>query len=161
MCIQVSCSRTECVCTCGSVTVWTYWDRFGWPAAGTRWTVTTAAALMDSLCAPITAARLLVFGAPGLVGHHAVFPVGGAREPDTGEEQTGYNYTYQTFFFCTNCSLNFIQLPIYMCPGNLTNCNISYKPVSLENNCHFSLEKLIKGALFLTSSQHSGCFYLI
>lgn len=74
------------MCSCGSVTAWTHWDRFGQPAAGIRWTVTTAAALMDSFSAPITAARPPAFGVPGPVGHRAVCPVGRAREPDTGEE---------------------------------------------------------------------------
>lgn len=70
------------------MTVWTRWGRCGQPAAGIKWTATTAAVLMDSFSAPITAARLPVFGAPGLVGQRAVFPVGGAKEPDTGEERT-------------------------------------------------------------------------
>lgn len=41
---------------------------------------------MDSFCAPIRAAKLPVCGVHGPVGHPVVFPVGGAREPDTGEE---------------------------------------------------------------------------
>lgn len=73
------------MCSCGSATVLTHWDRFGQPAAGIRWTVTTAAALTDSSSAPMTAARPPAFGAPGPVGHHAAFPVDRARELDTGE----------------------------------------------------------------------------
>lgn len=69
------------------MTAWTRWDRFGRPAAGMRWTVTTAAALTDSSSAPITAARLLAVGAPGPAGRHAAFPVGRAREPDTGKDK--------------------------------------------------------------------------
>lgn len=41
---------------------------------------------MDNFVAPIRAAKLPVSGAHGPVGRPAVFPVGGAREPDTGEE---------------------------------------------------------------------------
>lgn len=41
---------------------------------------------MDSFVAPIRAAKLPVSGAHGPVGRPAVFPVGGAIEPDTGEE---------------------------------------------------------------------------
>ena len=85
VCFQASCSRTGCVCSCGSVTAWTRWDRCGRPAAGTRWTVTTAAALTDSSSAPITAARPPAPGAPGPAGRPAACPVGRAREPDTGE----------------------------------------------------------------------------
>lgn len=75
------------MCSCGSVTVRTHWDRSGRLAAGIRWTVTTAAALMDSSSAPITAARPPAVGAPGPVGHCAAFPVARARGPDTGEEK--------------------------------------------------------------------------
>ena len=71
----------------GNVTVWTRWDRSGQPAAGIRWTVTTAAALMGSSSAPITAARHPAFGAPGPAGRRVAFPVGRARKPDTGEER--------------------------------------------------------------------------
>lgn len=80
------------MCSCGSVTVWTHWDRFGQPAAGIRWTVTTAAALMDSSSAPITAARPPARGAPGPVGRHAACPVGRDREPDTGEGKETHKY---------------------------------------------------------------------
>lgn len=41
---------------------------------------------MEYFYAPIRAAKLPVCGAPGLIGHPAVFLVGEAREPDTGEE---------------------------------------------------------------------------
>lgn len=82
------------MCSFGSVTVWTHWDRPGQPAAGIMWTVTTAAALTDSSSAPITAASLLVVGAPGPAGLHAVFPVGRAREPDTGEHNNTKNFLY-------------------------------------------------------------------
>ncbi len=112
-CVQANCSRTGCVCSCGSVTVWTHWDRFGQPAAGIRWTVTTAAALMDSSSAPITAARPPAFGAPGPVGRRAAFPVGRAKGPDTGEEKKLTNTClylllyYNPFHFCSlieNCN---------------------------------------------------------
>lgn len=73
------------------MTAWTHWDRFGQLAAGIRWTVTPATVLMDNSSAPITAARPPAFGAPGPVGHRAAFPVGRAREPDTGEEKTFNN----------------------------------------------------------------------
>lgn len=73
--------------SCGSATAWTHWGRFGRPAAGIRWSVTTAAALTDNSSAPITAASPSALGAPGPVGRHAAFPVGRAREPDTGKEK--------------------------------------------------------------------------
>lgn len=71
---------------CGSVTAWTRWGRSGLQAAATRWTVTTAPVQTDGCCAPIRAAKLPVCGAPGPVGQPVVFPVGGARGPDTGED---------------------------------------------------------------------------
>lgn len=74
------------MCSCGSATAWTRWVRCGLLAAGTTSTVTTAAAPTDSCSAPITAARAPAFGAPGPVGRPAAFPVGVARELDTGEE---------------------------------------------------------------------------
>ncbi|KAF7642025.1 hypothetical protein LDENG_00266040, partial [Lucifuga dentata] len=79
-----TCSRTVCVFSCGSVTAWTCWGRFGRRAASIRWTVTTAPVLTDSCCAPITAARPPAVGAPGPAGRHAALPVGGAKEPNTG-----------------------------------------------------------------------------
>lgn len=78
----------ESVCSFGSVTAWTWWDTSGQPAAGITWTVTTAAALTDSSSAPITAVRPHAVGVPGPAGHHVVFPVGRAREPDTGNEMS-------------------------------------------------------------------------
>lgn len=85
------------MCSCGSVTVWTHWDRLGLLAAGIRRTVTTAAALMDSSSAPITAVKPPACGAPGPVGRPAAFPVGRVREQDTGEEQNFTNTCLNTF----------------------------------------------------------------
>lgn len=72
--------------TCGSVTVWTPWGRCGLQVAATRWAATTAPVQVDSCSAPIRAAKLPVCGVPGPGGPPVVSPVGGAREPDTGEE---------------------------------------------------------------------------
>lgn len=95
------------MCSYGSVTVWTRWDRFGLLAAGTMWTVTTAAALTDSSSAPITAAKPPACGAPGPVGRPAAFPVGRAREPDTGEEQNLTNSClYHNTFIITLLFIN-------------------------------------------------------
>lgn len=88
MFVQANWSRMTCVSSCGSVTVWTRWDRFGLLVAGIRWTVTTAAARMGSSSAPIIAARPPACGAPGPAGRRAAFPVERAREPDTGENQS-------------------------------------------------------------------------
>lgn len=85
--VQVNCSRMASVCSFGSVTAWTRWGRFGQPVAGTRWTVTTAAALTDSSSAPITAARGPACGARGPAGHRAAFPADPARKPDIGDEK--------------------------------------------------------------------------
>lgn len=93
------------MCSCGSATAWTHWDRFGQPVAGIRWTATTAAALMDSSSAPITAARPPAFGAPGPVGQRAAFPVGRAGEPDTGV----YIY-YNTFIITFNIQMYFFVI---------------------------------------------------
>lgn len=71
----------------GSATAWTCWATFGRLAAGTRWTVTTAAALTDGSSAPITAASPPAPGARGPAGQRVAFPVGGVREPDTGREK--------------------------------------------------------------------------
>lgn len=75
------------MCSFGSVTAWTRWGRFGQPVAGTRWTVTTAAALTDSSSAPITAARGPACGARGPAGRRAAFPADPARKPDIGDEK--------------------------------------------------------------------------
>lgn len=83
--VQVGCSRTVCVWSCGSATAWTRWATCGRPAAGTGWTATTAAAPTAGCSAPITAACLPARGARGPAGQPAALPVGGAWEPDTGE----------------------------------------------------------------------------
>lgn len=74
------------MCSCGSATVWTRWDRSGLPAAGTTRIVTTAAALTGGCSAPITAAKPRACGALGPAGRPAAFPAGRAGGPDTGEE---------------------------------------------------------------------------
>lgn len=84
------------MCSCGSATAWTRWVRCGLLVAGTMRTATTAAAPTGSSSAPITAARAPVCGAPGPVGRPAAYLVGGAREPDTGEE---HNWLCQCIFF--------------------------------------------------------------
>lgn len=109
--VQASCSRTGCVCSSGSVTVRTHWDRSGQPAACIRWTVTTAAALTDSSSAPITAARPPAPGAPGPVGHCAAFPVGRAGEPDTGEGKPLINTQCSNYPFAFGGALFFSAHP--------------------------------------------------
>ena len=106
VCVQASCSRMDCVFRCGSVTVWTPWGRFGLQVATTRQPATTARVPTGSFCAPIRAARLPASGAHGPIGRPAVFPVGGAREPDTGEEVEFNEVAFYLFFFLKTQALS-------------------------------------------------------